>query len=75
MVEQAQENSDIDDEKTGGEWVTAENLYKHISKGDAEALIITETLTAQPESGSAHYIDIKADAPQHVVFLTSDFAM
>lgn len=33
--EQAEENSDIDDEKTGGEWVTSENLYKHISKGDA----------------------------------------
>jgi hypothetical protein len=28
-------NSDIDDERTGGEWVTTENLYKHISKGDA----------------------------------------
>jgi hypothetical protein len=32
-------NSDIDDERTGGEWVTTENLYKHISKGDAQALI------------------------------------
>jgi len=28
-------NSDIDDERTGGEWVNTDNLYKHISKGDA----------------------------------------
>jgi len=33
------EADQIDDEKTGGEWVTVENLYKHISKGDSEALI------------------------------------
>jgi hypothetical protein len=64
-----EENSDIDDEKTGGEWVTQENLYKHISKGDSQALVSSE------EAGKKTYIDIKEDAPQHVVFLTSDFAM
>lgn len=42
-VEPVSENADIDDERTGGEWVTAENLYKHISKGDAEALITTDS--------------------------------
>jgi hypothetical protein len=35
-------DSDIDDEKTGGEWVTAENLYRHVSKGDSEALVINQ---------------------------------
>jgi hypothetical protein len=33
-------DSGIDDEETGGEWVTQDNLYKHISKGETEDLIL-----------------------------------
>lgn len=44
-----EQNSDIDDERTGGEWVTSENLYKHISKGDAEALIPSEHLVGDTD--------------------------
>jgi hypothetical protein len=29
---------DFDNEVEGGEWVTSENLYSHISKGDTQAL-------------------------------------
>lgn len=64
-------DSEIDDEKTGGEWVTAENLYRHVSKGDSEALVIN-----QPEIEiTKSFIEIKEGAPKHVVFLTSDYAM
>jgi hypothetical protein len=34
---------DFDNEVEGGEWVTADNLYSHISHGNTEALnLITE---------------------------------
>lgn len=58
-----EQNSDIDDERTGGEWVTTENLYKHISKGDAEALIPSEHLTGDADPAQTKYIEIKPEAP------------
>lgn len=73
-VDEDATDSDIDDERTGGEWVTAENLYKHVSKGDTETVvhgITNESTEAEKQS----VIDIKEDAPKHVVFLTSDYAM
>jgi len=36
-------NSDsIDDEEEGGEWITEENLYKHLSHGVSLPIVPTE---------------------------------
>lgn len=33
----------IDDEETGGEWITEENLHKHLSHGVVLPIVPTET--------------------------------
>jgi len=56
------ENADvIDDEETGGEWVTEENLHKHLSHGFVLPIVPTETeLGASPalvQAAQAQTID------------------
>ena len=52
MGEPAAEHSDedpnkIDDEETGGEWITEENLHKHLSHGVVLPIVPTTTEVAE----------------------------
>jgi len=87
------ESDTIDDEEAGGEWVTSENLYKHITNGNIadivnrdggedDTVVVGGDDEEQEESRkikekemNKKYEFIKEGSPEHVVFLTSDFAM
>ena len=59
-VESDDSGSGIDDEEVGGEWVTSENLYKHIGSA----------VTVPLEKDQA-----RVDTRPTVQFVTSDYAM
>ena len=47
-MEMESDGETIDDEETGGEWVTEENLHKHLSHGVVLPIVPTETEVAKP---------------------------
>ena len=60
MEEPEEDSDEIDDEEEGGEWVTPENLYKHIGSA-----VTAEAPRKEVDDGT-----IKS-----VQFVTSDYAM
>jgi len=61
-----EEESDIDNEEEGGEWVTPDNLHKHIGSAVTRVEKPLKKTTAEiPDNGK----------PRFVQFITSDYAM
>ena len=54
-------SSDIDNEEEGGEWITPDNLHKHIGS----AVTVPEKKEVKVDDGN----------PRFVQFVTSDYAM
>ena len=59
--EEDYDSSDIDNEEEGGEWVTPDNLYKHIGS----AVTVPVHVVKPADDGN----------PRFVQFVTSDYAM
>jgi len=95
-------DNSFDNEELGGEWITEENLHKHMTHADTQSLlapeqneeeteakaevtgeageateVVEKTEVEKSEAGSKALppVENQWTGPQHVVFLTSDFAM
>jgi rRNA maturation endonuclease Nob1 len=97
MEEYYDSDNSIDNEEEGGEWITEDNLYKHMTHADTESLLTPEIKEGEEVSEEKPQVTGEAietketedkvvekvqepvenqwTGPQHVVFLTSDFAM
>ena len=61
-IQEDEESSGIDNEEEGGQWVTPENLHKHIG---AAVTLPKEEKRVEKDDGT----------PRFVQFVTSDYAM
>jgi len=96
-------DNSFDNEELGGEWITEENLHKHMTHADTQSLLAPELTEEEAEAEAKAKAEVAGEAgeavektevekseagskalppvenqwtgPQHVVFLTSDFAM
>jgi len=70
-----QDEDSIDNEEDGGEWVTNDNIHKHLSNNLTQNLIVNKDNELFDKNKKDKIKDEKEENIKYVKFITSDFAM